>query len=100
MEHVNWPSLIVISNFKRLQMILSSIRTFGILVFNEIIFYFQFVLSLFQSIIENPTKPDLSLKPISPLVCVEFNPKDTHQLVGGCYNGQVCKSYRKRLRRT
>ncbi|CAF0762156.1 unnamed protein product [Didymodactylos carnosus] len=40
--------------------------------------------------IENPTKPDLFLKPISPLVCVEFNPKDTHQLVGGCYNGQVC----------
>ncbi|CAF3414406.1 unnamed protein product [Rotaria sp. Silwood1] len=39
---------------------------------------------------ENPTKPDLSLKPLSPLVCVEFNPKDTHQLVGGCYNGQVC----------
>ncbi|CAF3700183.1 unnamed protein product [Rotaria sp. Silwood1] len=40
--------------------------------------------------IENPTKPDLYLKPISPLVCIEFNPKDTHQLAGGCYNGQVC----------
>ncbi|CAF0850563.1 unnamed protein product [Adineta steineri] len=40
--------------------------------------------------IENPTKPDFYLKPISPLVCVEFNPKDAHQLVGGCYNGQVC----------
>ena len=48
--------------------------------FCEIIFY-----------LENPTKPDFSLKPISPLVCIEFNPKDTHQLVGGCYNGQVCK---------
>ena len=50
---------------------------------------------MFRSIlllnIENPTKPELSLKPISPLVCIEFNPKDTHQLVGGCYNGQVCK---------
>ena len=33
----------------------------------------------------------MNLKPISPLVCIEFNPKDTHQLVGGCYNGQVCK---------
>ena len=44
-----------------------------------------------SSLLENPTKPDLHLKPISPLVCVEFNPKDTHQLVGGCYNGQVCK---------
>ncbi|CAF1270672.1 unnamed protein product [Rotaria magnacalcarata] len=40
--------------------------------------------------IENPTKPELYLKPISPLVCIEFNPKDTHQLAGGCYNGQVC----------
>ena len=43
--------------------------------------------------VENPTKPELSLKPISPLVCVEFNPKDTHQLVGGSYNGQVCKLF-------
>lgn len=33
----------------------------------------------------------MTLKPISPLVCIEFNPKDTHVLVGGCYNGQVCK---------
>jgi hypothetical protein len=41
--------------------------------------------------LENPTRPDMNLKPISPLVCIEFNPKDTHQLVGGCYNGQVCK---------
>jgi dynein intermediate chain 2 len=41
--------------------------------------------------VENPNKPDMTLKPISPLVCIEFNPKDTHVLVGGCYNGQVCK---------
>lgn len=48
-------------------------------------------MSIYQLNTENPTKPDMSLKPISPLVCIEFNPKDTHQLVGGCYNGQVCK---------
>lgn len=40
--------------------------------------------------VENPNKPELTLKPISPLVCIEFNPKDTNVLVGGCYNGQVC----------
>lgn len=40
--------------------------------------------------VENPNKPEMTLKPISPLVCIEFNPKDTHVLVGGCYNGQVC----------
>lgn len=33
----------------------------------------------------------MTLKPISPLVCIEFNPRDTHVLVGGCQNGQVCK---------
>jgi len=40
--------------------------------------------------VENPNKPELVLKPISPLVCIEFNPKDTHVLAAGCYNGQVC----------
>jgi dynein intermediate chain 2 len=50
---------------------------------------FRFI--LLKYFLENPTKPELNLKPISPLVCIEFNPKDTHQLVGGCYNGQVCK---------
>jgi dynein intermediate chain 2 len=39
---------------------------------------------------ENPNKPELTLKPISPLVCIEFNPKDTNILAAGCYNGQVC----------
>lgn len=36
-----------------------------------------------------PNEPELALKPISPLVSVEFNPKDSHSLVGGCYNGQL-----------
>ncbi|PAA58417.1 hypothetical protein BOX15_Mlig004797g1, partial [Macrostomum lignano] len=37
----------------------------------------------------NPNKPELALKPVSPLVCLEYNPKDSHVLVGGCYNGQI-----------
>lgn len=39
--------------------------------------------------IENPNKPEMVLKPSSPLVCVEYNPKDSHVLLGGCYNGQI-----------
>ncbi|VUZ51240.1 unnamed protein product, partial [Hymenolepis diminuta] len=38
----------------------------------------------------NPNKPDLVLVPPSALVCVEFNPKDTHTLIGGCLDGQLC----------
>ncbi|KAH9281265.1 Dynein intermediate chain 3, ciliary [Echinococcus granulosus] len=38
----------------------------------------------------NPNRPDLVLSPPSSLVCVEFNPKDSHTLVGGCHNGQLC----------
>ncbi|XP_002735265.1 dynein intermediate chain 3, ciliary-like [Saccoglossus kowalevskii] len=39
--------------------------------------------------IENPNKPDFTIKPVSPLVTLEYNPKDSHVLVGGCYNGQI-----------
>ncbi|XP_064423465.1 dynein axonemal intermediate chain 2 [Latimeria chalumnae] len=39
--------------------------------------------------IESPNKPEMTIKPVSPLVCLEYNPKDTHVLVGGCYNGQI-----------
>ncbi|KAM3858516.1 dynein axonemal intermediate chain 2 [Diretmus argenteus] len=39
--------------------------------------------------IENPNKPELTLKPVSPLVCLDYNPKDSHTLVGGSYNGQI-----------
>uniref|UniRef100_A0A6Q2XUY2 Dynein, axonemal, intermediate chain 2b n=2 Tax=Esox lucius TaxID=8010 RepID=A0A6Q2XUY2_ESOLU len=39
--------------------------------------------------IENPNKPEMTLKPVSPLVCLEYNPKDCHILVGGSYNGQI-----------
>lgn len=41
--------------------------------------------------LENPNKPELALKPVSPLVCLEYNPKDPHILVAGCYNGQIGK---------
>ncbi|XP_064614684.1 dynein intermediate chain 3, ciliary-like [Liolophura sinensis] len=39
--------------------------------------------------IENPNKPEMVMKPVSPLVCLEYNPKDAHVLLGGCYNGQI-----------
>lgn len=39
--------------------------------------------------LDNPNTPDFTLSPSSPLVCLEFNPKDSHILFGGCYNGQV-----------
>ncbi|MBN3308661.1 DNAI2 protein, partial [Amia calva] len=38
---------------------------------------------------ENPSEPEMTLKPESPLVSLEYNPKDFHILVGGCYNGQI-----------
>ncbi len=41
------------------------------------------------SLSENPNKPAMTLKPVSPLVCLEYNPKDSHVLAGGSYNGQI-----------
>ena len=38
---------------------------------------------------ENPNRPEMTLKPTSPLVCLDYNPKDSHTLVGGSYNGQI-----------
>ncbi|XP_058559687.1 dynein axonemal intermediate chain 2 isoform X1 [Neofelis nebulosa] len=46
--------------------------------------------------LENPNKPEIVLKPSSPLVTLEYNPKDSHVLLGGCYNGQLaCWDTRK-----
>ncbi|KAK2503602.1 hypothetical protein MC885_021843 [Smutsia gigantea] len=46
--------------------------------------------------LENPNKPEIVLKPSSPLVTLEYNPKDSHVLLGGCYNGQIaCWDTRK-----
>jgi dynein intermediate chain 2, axonemal len=39
--------------------------------------------------VENPNYPEQELIPASPLVCLEYNPKDPHILVGGCYNGLI-----------
>eukprot|EP00039_Didymoeca_costata_P019758 m.338817 g.338817 ORF g.338817 m.338817 type:complete len:593 (+) comp18555_c0_seq1:178-1956(+) len=39
--------------------------------------------------IEQPTAHDQALTPSSPLVSLEYNPKDGHILIGGQYNGQI-----------
>ncbi|CAL8260247.1 unnamed protein product [Arctogadus glacialis] len=39
--------------------------------------------------IENPNKPEMCIKPVAPLVCLEYIPTDSHILAGGCYNGQI-----------
>ena len=39
--------------------------------------------------ISNPNYAELELHPASPLVCIEYNMKDPHLLIGGCYNGMI-----------
>ncbi len=39
--------------------------------------------------VTNPNVPETKLSPTSPLCCIEYNPKETYTLVGGCYNGVV-----------
>ena len=39
--------------------------------------------------VTNPNKPEETLKPSSPLCCLEYNPKDSYLIVGGSYNGLV-----------
>ena len=46
--------------------------------------------------VENPNAPDQALIPSSPLICLKYNPKDPHVLVGGSYSGNlgiIYKSY-------
>jgi dynein intermediate chain 2 len=45
--------------------------------------------------VETPNTPDQTLTPQSPLVCIKYNPKDPHVLVGGSYNGLLCNSINK-----
>eukprot|EP00291_Cryptomonas_curvata_P028370 CAMPEP_0172213040 /NCGR_PEP_ID=MMETSP1050-20130122/37367_1 /TAXON_ID=233186 /ORGANISM="Cryptomonas curvata, Strain CCAP979/52" /LENGTH=191 /DNA_ID=CAMNT_0012893819 /DNA_START=38 /DNA_END=609 /DNA_ORIENTATION=- len=33
--------------------------------------------------VHNPNFPDMDLVPASPLCCIEYNPKDTHVMIGG-----------------
>ena len=40
--------------------------------------------------VENPARPELTLKPPSMAVCVEYNPKDPNQILSGLQSGQVC----------
>lgn len=39
---------------------------------------------------ENPNKPQMILAPPIPIVCLEYNPKDSNVLVSGMFSGQVC----------
>jgi dynein intermediate chain 2 len=41
--------------------------------------------------VNNPNVPETRFVPSSPLCCIEYNPKESYTLVGGCYNGVVCK---------
>ncbi|NXR25608.1 DNAI2 protein, partial [Cinclus mexicanus] len=39
--------------------------------------------------LEKPYSPELTLKPSSPVLTLEYNSKDWHHVLGGCYNGQI-----------
>jgi dynein intermediate chain 2 len=40
--------------------------------------------------VSNPNLPDSKLSPASPLLCIEYNPRENNTLVGGSYNGVIC----------
>lgn len=67
----------------------ATIYNYNIIITKYGAIFFHFV-SMF-SFTENPNKPDFTLKPVSPLTCIEYNPKDAHILVAGSYNGQLGK---------
>ncbi|KAF5294468.1 hypothetical protein FQR65_LT01594 [Abscondita terminalis] len=39
--------------------------------------------------VENPNRPLLVFKPVTPIVCLEYHSKDVHCLVSGMYDGKV-----------
>jgi len=39
--------------------------------------------------VENPTRPEATVKATSQIVDVRYHPKDVHSIVGALYNGQV-----------
>jgi len=49
--------------------------------------------------IDNPNIIDQTLTPPSPLVTLKYNPKDPHILIGGSYNGLVCKLFKKKKKK-
>jgi dynein intermediate chain 2 len=40
--------------------------------------------------VENSNKPETILRPPSMALCLEYNPKDSHVILGGLHSGQVC----------
>lgn len=76
----------------------NSIQFISLTMFSNEILVSQIKYKLIQilrklyCVVENPNKPELALKPVSPLVCLEYNPKDPHILIAGCYNGQIGRS--------
>lgn len=39
--------------------------------------------------VSNPNSPEMTIEPSSPLVCLEYNPKDYNVIIGGSYNGLI-----------
>ncbi|XP_075994951.1 dynein axonemal intermediate chain 2-like isoform X2 [Genypterus blacodes] len=39
--------------------------------------------------VENPSRPELSLRSEAQLVCLDYNTKDSHTLIGGSYRGLI-----------
>ncbi len=68
----------------------SYIWNIGMLYTASLMILFVYLVNIyFSSSTEICNKPEMTLKPISPLVCLEYNHKDTHILIGGSYNGQI-----------
>ena len=40
-------------------------------------------------LLEDPTKPELSISSEAPTTCLEYNPKDVHSMLGGWRDGRV-----------
>lgn len=43
-----------------------------------------------RPVAENPNTPVMCLRPSSPLMTIEFNPRDPSMLISGLMSGQVC----------
>ena len=71
------------------RVILVSDPGLSILLILKVHFKILSIFIFFQTHVDDPTEPDLTLHPPSFLVSVEYNPKDPNILAGGCYNGQV-----------
>lgn len=53
-------------------------------------------IKVFLEFIENPNTPSMTLKPVCPILTLEYNSKDSNILVSGLTTGQVaCWDIRK-----